>query len=67
MKKVKVSDSGIRKSLLVEVIVAKNRQGPCGTVRLRFDKNTTGFYPFPASYSAYSESPEEEIEESIDF
>jgi len=52
---------------LVEVIVAKNRQGACGTVRLRFDKNTTGFYPFPASYSAYSESPEEEIEESIDF
>lgn len=52
---------------LVEVIVAKNRQGACGTVRLRFDKNTTGFYPCPASYSAYSESPEEEIEESIDF
>lgn len=46
---------------LVEVIVAKNRQGACGTVRLRFDKNTTGFYPWPASYS---ESPEEE---SIDF
>ena len=43
---------------LVEVIVAKNRQGACGTVRLRFDKNTTGFYPCP---------PEEEIEESIDF
>ena len=49
---------------LVEVIVAKNRQGACGTVKLRFDKNTTGFYPCPASYSAYSESPEEE---SIDF
>lgn len=45
---------------LVEVIVAKNRQGAYGTVRLRFDKNTTGFYPCPAS-----ESPEEE--ESIDF
>lgn len=52
---------------LVEVIVAKNRQGACGTVRLRFDKNTTGFYPCSASYSAYSESPEKEIEESIDF
>lgn len=45
---------------LVEVIVAKNRQGAYGTVRLRFDKNTTGFYPCTAS-----ESPEEE--ESIDF
>lgn len=44
---------------LVEVIVAKNRQGACGTVRLRFDKNTTGFYPFSVS--------SEEIEESIDF
>lgn len=50
---------------LVEVIVAKNRQGACGTVRLRFDKNTTGFYPF--SVSSPLESSEEEIEESIDF
>lgn len=50
---------------LVEVIVAKNRQGACGTVRLRFDKNTTGFYPFSVSSSL--ESSEEEIEESIDF
>lgn len=46
---------------LVEVIVAKNRQGAHGTVKLRFDKNTTGFYPYPASYSESSE------EESIDF
>jgi len=36
---------------LAEIIVAKQRQGPTGIVKLAFDKETTAFKPFPSSDS----------------
>lgn len=52
-----------------EVIIAKNRQGPTGTVELRFDKDTTGFYPRDAMASGFDgDSVVDEGEEfDIDF
>ncbi len=36
---------------LAEIIVAKQRQGPTGIVKLAFDKDTTAFKPLPSSDS----------------
>jgi replicative DNA helicase len=36
---------------LAEIIVAKQRQGPTGLIKLAFDKDTTAFKPLPSSDS----------------
>jgi replicative DNA helicase len=44
---------------LAEIIVAKQRQGPTGIIKLAFDKDTTAFKPLPSnSVEAYK--PEED-------
>jgi replicative DNA helicase len=48
---------------LAEIIVAKQRQGPTGIVKLAFDKDTTAFKPLPSVQSKGVEEylPEEEF------
>ncbi len=46
---------------LAEIIVAKQRQGPTGIIKLTFDKNTTAFkpLPFPDSQKVEEYNPED--------
>jgi replicative DNA helicase len=52
---------------LAEIIVAKQRQGPTGIVRLAFNKDTTAFEPLPYTdakgVEPYKPEPEEKKEE----
>jgi replicative DNA helicase len=51
---------------IAEIIVAKQRQGPTGIVKLAFNKDTTAFEPLPhADVKPYK--PEVEEEEELDF
>jgi replicative DNA helicase len=43
---------------LAEIIVAKQRQGPTGIVKLAFDKETTAFKPLPSSDRVEEYKPE---------
>lgn len=43
---------------LVEVIVAKNKTGHCGSIKLQTDKNFTGFKKYDGGYSNLSIKPE---------
>ncbi|MFZ8864026.1 MAG: replicative DNA helicase [Thermocrinis sp.] len=54
---------------LAEIIVAKQRQGPTGLIKLAFDKETTAFKPFPSSdYQRVEEyKPEDFYPEDLDF
>jgi len=53
---------------VAEIIVAKQRQGPTGVVKLAFDKDTTAFKPLPyVGSEAEEETEEEEEEEGLDF
>jgi replicative DNA helicase len=52
---------------IAEIIVAKQRQGPTGIVKLAFDKDTTAFKPLPYVGSEVEEEEEEEEEEDLDF
>jgi replicative DNA helicase len=47
---------------LAEIIVAKQRQGPTGIVKLAFDKDTTAFKPLPSSDSQKVEEYKPEID-----
>ena len=47
---------------LAEIIVAKQRQGPTGLIKLAFDKETTMFKPFPSSGSRVAEEYKPEID-----
>jgi len=47
---------------LAEIIVAKQRQGPTGIVKLAFDKDTTAFKPLPSSDSQKVEEYNPEID-----
>jgi len=47
---------------LAEIIVAKQRQGPTGIVKLAFDKDTTAFKPLPSSDSKKVEEYNPEID-----
>jgi replicative DNA helicase len=47
---------------LAEIIVAKQRQGPTGIVKLAFDKDTTAFKPLPSSDSKKIEEYKPEID-----
>ena len=47
---------------LAEIIVAKQRQGPTGIVKLAFDKDTTAFKPLPSSDSQNVEEYNPEID-----
>ncbi len=47
---------------VAEIIVAKQRQGPTGIVKLAFNKDTTAFEPLPHAGA----KPEEEEEEDLD-
>jgi replicative DNA helicase len=47
---------------LAEIIVAKQRQGPTGIVKLAFNKETTAFKPLPSSDSKKIEEYEPEID-----
>lgn len=51
---------------IAEVIVAKNRQGRQGTVKLRFDKDTTGFFPLESPLPV-GETAEEKEELDLEF
>ncbi len=53
---------------LAEIIVAKQRQGPTGIVKLAFDKDTTAFKPLPSSDSKRVEEykPEADFPEDWD-
>jgi replicative DNA helicase len=51
---------------LAEIIVAKQRQGPTGIVKLAFDKDTTAFKPLPSVYSKGVEEYLPEIDISLD-
>jgi replicative DNA helicase len=51
---------------VAEIIVAKQRQGPTGIIKLAFNKDTTAFEPLPyADVKPYK--PEVEKEEELDF
>jgi len=55
---------------VAEIIVAKQRQGPTGIIKLAFNKDTTAFEPLPYAggvepYKPYK--PEKEEEEDLDF
>jgi replicative DNA helicase len=55
---------------VAEIIVAKQRQGPTGLIKLAFNKDTTAFEPLPYAggvepYKPYK--PEKEEEEDLDF
>jgi primary replicative DNA helicase (EC 3.6.1.-) len=52
---------------LAEIIVAKQRQGPTGLIKLAFDKDTTMFKPLPYADGKNLEPYEEEEEEDLDF
>jgi replicative DNA helicase len=54
---------------LAEIIVAKQRQGPTGLIKLAFDKETTVFKPLPYADANVvgSYKPETEEEDSEDF
>jgi replicative DNA helicase len=47
---------------LAEIIVAKQRQGPTGLIKLAFDKNTTAFKPLPYSDSKRVEGYKPEVD-----
>jgi len=47
---------------LAEIIVAKQRQGPTGIVKLAFDKDTTAFKPLPSSETQKVEEYKPEID-----
>ena len=47
---------------LAEIIVAKQRQGPTGIVKLAFDKDTTALKPLPFSDSQKVEEYKPEID-----
>jgi replicative DNA helicase len=47
---------------LAEIIVAKQRQGPTGLIKLAFDKDTTAFKPLPSSGSRVAEEYKPEID-----
>jgi replicative DNA helicase len=47
---------------LAEIIVAKQRQGPTGIVKLAFDKDTTAFKPLPSSDAKEVEEYQPEID-----
>jgi replicative DNA helicase len=51
---------------LAEIIVAKQRQGPTGIVKLAFDKDTTVFKPLPSSNSKRIEEYKPEDLENVD-
>jgi replicative DNA helicase len=44
---------------LAEIIVAKQRQGPTGLIKLAFDKDTTAFKPFTSSQGVEEYKPED--------
>jgi len=54
---------------VAEIIVAKQRQGPTGIIKLVFDKETTEFEPFPSSNSKRIEEykPEDLEDWDVDF
>ncbi len=54
---------------VAEIIVAKQRQGPTGIVKLAFDKETTTFKPLPSSDSKRVKEykPEADFPEDVDF
>jgi replicative DNA helicase len=51
---------------LAEIIVAKQRQGPTGLIKLVFDKDTTAFKPLPSVHSKGVEEYLPEIDISLD-
>ncbi len=51
---------------LAEIIVAKQRQGPTGIVKLAFDKDTTAFKPFSESQRIEEYKPEVDFPEDWD-
>jgi len=51
---------------LAEIIVAKQRQGPTGIVKLGFDKETTAFKPLPSVQSKGVEEYLPEVDTSLD-
>jgi replicative DNA helicase len=51
---------------LVEIIVAKQRQGPTGLIKLAFDKDTTAFKPFTSSQGVEEYKPEDFTPEDWD-
>ncbi|MEN3034614.1 MAG: replicative DNA helicase [Aquificaceae bacterium] len=51
---------------IAEIIVAKQRQGPTGIVKLAFLKETTAFKPLQAGITAFTDESEEELEEGTD-
>jgi len=52
---------------LAEIIVAKQRQGPTGLIKLAFNKDTTAFEPLPYAGGVEPYKPEEKEEEDLDF
>ncbi len=51
---------------LAEIIVAKQRQGPTGLIKLAFDKDTTAFKPFSNSQRVEEYKPEVDLPEDWD-
>jgi replicative DNA helicase len=51
---------------LAEIIVAKQRQGPTGLIKLTFDKGTTAFRPLPSVQSKVVEEYLPEADTSLD-
>jgi len=51
---------------LAEIIVAKQRQGPTGLIKLAFDKDTTTFKPLPSVHSKGVEEYLPEVDSSRD-
>jgi replicative DNA helicase len=52
---------------IAEIIVAKQRQGPTGLIKLAFNKDTTAFEPLPYAGGVEPYKPEEREEEELDF
>ncbi len=52
---------------VAEIIVAKQRQGPTGIIKLAFNKGTTAFEPLPYAGGVEPYKPEEKEEEELDF
>lgn len=52
---------------VAEIIVAKQRQGPTGLIKLAFNKDTTAFEPLPYVGGVEPYKPEEKEEEEFDF
>jgi replicative DNA helicase len=52
---------------VAEIIVAKQRQGPTGLIKLAFNKDTTAFEPLPYAGGVEPYKPEEKEEEDLDF